>query len=91
VAEQETKALMRAAVAEGIKEALTDEELVERFWDSAFKALSTRAQAGTGKFVLGGLAGSVKRFTLFLALGFVVYTLGGWTAIAKLWAVFWSN
>jgi hypothetical protein len=91
VNEEQTKVLMRSAVAEGIKDAIKDEETVNVFWDSAFRALSTRAQARTGKFVLGGLSVFTRRVVLFLTLAFVVYTLGGWAAVVKLWSVLWST
>lgn len=82
---------LRAAVKDGIKEALRDEETVGAFWDSAFKHLQQKAQAGTGRFVLGGLGATLRRVSVFLALGFIVYSVGGWSALGKLFSVLWSS
>lgn len=89
--EDQLRALMKESVAEGIKEALKDEETVNAFWDSAFRALSTRAQTHTGKVILGGAVGTIKRVAVFTLLGFIVYSVGGWTALSKMFTIFWGN
>lgn len=89
--EDQLRALMKESVAEGIKEALKDEEAVNAFWSSAFKALSQRAQTQTGRVVLGGAMGAVRRVGIFAVLGLIVYSVGGWTALSKLVSIFWSN
>ena len=76
---------VKLAVSEGIRDVLTDEAAVAAFWSAAFKQLQSQAQQQTGKVLLGGLATITKRIALFLALGLIVYSLGGWAAVAKLW------
>lgn len=75
--------LMREAVREGLREALSD-EAVERFWTSGLSMLQRQAAQQTGRFVLGGLAGIMRKAGMFLVLGGVVYAIGGWTALATL-------
>lgn len=75
---------IQKAVADGIKGAIT-EETARQFWAAGLSVLQQQAQEKTGKFVLGGIWGAVRKLTLFLALGIAVYNVGGWTALAKIW------
>jgi hypothetical protein len=52
---------------------------------AGFRALQEEAQANTGRFVLRGLIGLVKKLSTFVVLGGMVYAIGGWTALGKLW------
>ncbi len=72
------------AVAAGIQSAMT-EDAARQFWGAGFRELQEEAQAHTGRFVLGGLAGLMKKLGTFMVLGGMVYAIGGWTALAKLW------
>jgi hypothetical protein len=81
----EEVAAVKQAVAAGIREVLADEEQLATFWGAAFKALQAQAQVQTGRFLLGSIGALAKRIGLFVALGLIVYSLGGWTAVSKLW------
>lgn len=76
---------MKAAVADGVKSALSDPETVTKFWDGAFEVLNRHASQKTGELVLGGLKGLLKRGAIFLVVGLVVYNVGGWAALVALW------
>lgn len=75
---------MSHAVAAGIQSAMT-EDAARQFWGAGFRELQEEAQAHTGRFVLGGLAGLMKKLGTFMVLGGMVYAIGGWTALGKLW------
>lgn len=75
---------MSHAVAAGIQSAMT-EDAARQFWAACFRALQEEAQANTGRFVLDGLIGLVKKLSTFVVLGGMVYAIGGWTALGKLW------
>lgn len=81
---------MQEAVAEGIKSAI-NEETASAFWSAGFNALQKQATEHAGRFVLGGLWGIARRISMFLLLGGVVYAIGGWTALAKLWHALFSG
>lgn len=85
----ELAAAVRQAVAEGIKAAVRDPDTVAEFWGSGLKQLQAGAARQTGAFVLGGLRGVGLRLFQFLILGSIVYSLGGWAAVAKLWNGIW--
>jgi len=72
------------AVAAGLKNAVTEDTAV-LFWSAGLTALRKTAAEHTGRFVLGGLRGLLSKLGLFLALGSLVYALGGWSALAGLW------
>ena len=72
---------MAKAVRDGIREGISD-GTAEAFWAAGFKVLQKQAADHTGRFVLGGLWGLVRRISVFLALGGVIYALGGWSALA---------
>lgn len=72
------------AVAAGIQSVMT-EDAARQFWGAGFRELQEKAQAHTGRFVLDGLKGLVKKLSTFVVLGGMVYAIGGWTALGKLW------
>ncbi len=77
-----------SAVSNGVKTAIT-EETATAFWAAGLTALQKQATEHAGRFVIGGLWGLLRRASLFLMLGGIVYALGGWTALAALFkAVF---
>ena len=76
---------IRSAVAEGIRDVLKDEQTLEAMWASAFGQLQIQARAKTGEFILGGLWAVLTKAVMFLALGYLVYLFGGWTALSALW------
>lgn len=62
------EAKMAAAVREGIKGAMT-EETAAAFWAAGLTVLQKQATQHAGRFVLGGLWGSFRKASLFMALG----------------------
>lgn len=76
---------MQHAVRAGLRDALTDREVLALFWGSAFEAMQSRATRETGRFVLGGIRGAAsKAFWLFI-LGAIAFQFGGWTAVQAAW------
>lgn len=75
--------LMASSVRRAIRESLT-EETAELFWGAGLKVLQKQATDHAGRFVIGGLFGLLRRASMFLVLGGVVYAIGGWTALAGL-------
>ncbi len=72
---------MANAVRTGIAGAL-NEQTAELFLSAGLSVLQERASERTGRFVLGGLAGLIRKLAVFLMLGSIVYAVGGWQAIA---------
>lgn len=69
---------IRAAVAEGIRDAVSDPAL----WDAAGKAMREQAQSAAGGWLLGGVRVLLTRAAWALAIVAGIYALGGWTAVA---------
>ena len=65
---------MAEAVTAGIAEAITN--------------LESQATQRVGGFVLGGVAGLIKRAVIFLMLGSIVYAVGGWEGLAVMFKKF---
>lgn len=84
------EARIAAAVATGLKSAIT-EETATAFWSAGLTALQKQATEHAGRFVIGGLWGLVRKASLFLMLGGIVYALGGWTALAALFKAFFGR
>lgn len=86
-----TKQVVREAVADGMREVLTDDEVLNKFLTALVKQLQSAATKNTGKFVLGSVRAVIARGSTFLLLGMLVYSIGGWAAVAKLWQSMFSN
>ena len=84
------EASMSAAVKRGIEEAMT-EEMAAVFWGAGLRVLQRSASEHTGRFVIGGLWGLARKASVFLLLGGLVYSVGGWTALAKFWHAIWTG
>ncbi len=69
---------IRAAVAEGIRDAVSDPAL----WEAAGKAMRNQAQSAAGGWLLGGVHALLTRAAWALAIVAGIYALGGWTAVA---------
>lgn len=82
---ERTALVVRTAVAEGIRDVLKDKGAVDLFWSAAYEQLHQSAAKNTGRFVLGSLRALMVRGGTLLLLGMLIYNLGGWTAVAKLW------
>lgn len=79
-----------SAVGTGIKNAMT-EDTAAAFWAAGLSVLQRQATDHAGRFVLGGLWGLVRKASLFLMLGGIVYALGGWAALAALIKALYSS
>lgn len=76
------------AVRDGIKGAM-NEETAAAFWSAGLTLLRKQATERAGQAVIGGLWSLMQRIMLFLFLGGLVYSVGGWSALANLFkAVF---
>lgn len=87
---QHMRDLMREAVREGLRDTVND-EAIERFWAGGLTMLQRQATQHAGRFVLGGLIGILRKAGMFLALGGVVYAVGGWSALAALMKTLFSG
>ena len=87
----ELDTLMRRAVADGMREVITDPEAMDAVWSSAARSLQRSAKERAGGLVLGAMSGLVSKLALFLALGGIVYAIGGWAALGKLWAALFAT
>lgn len=86
----DVKAAAQHGGAAALRDVMQDREAVEAFWSAAFGALASYGQQQTGKLVLGGIKGLLSRGLLFMVLGLLVYSVGGWALLAALWKAFWS-
>lgn len=75
---------LAGAMAKAVSQSMT-EEVAKEFWAAGIKVLREQAAQRTGRFVLGGLGGLASRVGTFILLGGLVYAIGGWAALAKLW------
>ena len=86
--------MVRKAVAEGVRDAVTNKETIAIFVQVALSAavvqLHEQAKASTGKWILGAMWAAVRKGSMFIGLGLLIYSVGGWTAVAKLWHVLWG-
>lgn len=78
------------AVRDGISSSF-NEENAKLFWTAGLNLLQEQASTHAGRFVLGGLWGLLRKLSMFLLLGGIVYAVGGWTALLKLWNVLFSS
>lgn len=76
---------MQHAVRAGLRDALTDKEVLALFWGSAFEAMQSRATRETGRFVLGGIRGVASKAFWLLILGAIAFQFGGWAAVQAAW------
>lgn len=88
--EEQLAAAVRSAVADAIREVLADKEAVGAFWGAAFAQLQERATTRTGRWVLGSVSAAASKLWMAVALSMLLYSLGGWAAVAKLWHSLWS-
>lgn len=83
-------ARIAAAVSKGIAEAVTD-ETARKFWGTGLSVLQEEATNHAGRFVVGGVMGLARKALMFLFLGSIVYALGGWAGLARLWQVLFQG
>ncbi len=85
------KGKTKEALSEAIREAMRDKDACAVFWGSAGDALMNYGQQQTGKLVIGGIKGVVSRLGMFMVLGLIVYSVGGWAALAAVWKAIWPT
>ena len=78
---EEMAAVMRDAVAEGIRAAVSDPAL----WSAAGDAMQQQATKAAGGWLFSGLRAAMSRIGWVLVIGLAVYMVGGWTALVKAW------
>lgn len=81
----------RLALGQTIKDVIADDEAMDNLWSSAFNSLQRSAQTHTSRVLFSGLKAIASRMMLFVALGLIVYSIGGWSALVKLWSVVWHQ
>lgn len=86
---QITNEAVKNGIKDGLKEAI-NEETASAFWAAGFNALQKQATNHAGRFVIGGITGIFSKLFTFLALGGLVYAIGGWAALAKMWHGLWA-
>lgn len=72
-----------SAVQSGIQGAMNG-QTAAAFWGAGLDLLQKQATQRAGQIVIGGLWGLLQRIMLFLMLGGLVYSVGGWSALATL-------
>lgn len=78
---------MTASTERAIRNVLEDEHALQGFASSLVNAVQAIAREKTGGVVLGAIGGLFSKLALFVMLAGIVYVLGGWAAIPKLWAL----
>ncbi|CDN87334.1 hypothetical protein BN948_01754 [Hydrogenophaga intermedia] len=73
------------AVEKGIGKAMNHEN-AKAFWMAGLDVLRTEAQDHAGRIVIGGIRGLISKAFTFLVLGGIVYAVGGWSALGRLWS-----
>ena len=69
---------IRQAVAEGIRDAVSDPAV----WEAAGQAMREQAQSAAGGWLLGGLRVVFNRLAWVAVILGGIYMLGGWGAVA---------
>lgn len=72
-----TEDKLREAVAQGIREAVSDPEL----WTQMLKAVQAHAQQEAGGWLFGGIKAALSKIAWVVVLGTGIYLLGGWTGL----------
>jgi hypothetical protein len=73
--------IMRDAVAEGIRAAVSDPKL----WAAAGEAMQQRAASATGGWLIGGIRSALSRLGWLVFIGLGIYMVGGWAALGAAW------
>ena len=72
-----TEDQLREAVAQGIREAVSDPEL----WTQMLKAVQAHAQQEAGGWLFGGIKAALSKIAWVVVLGTGIYLLGGWAGL----------
>lgn len=77
MAEPITTDNLSAAVAQGLREAISDPS----FWKAASEAMQQHAKSEAGGWLLGSVRALLSKLFLFLLAGMLIYSVGGWSAL----------
>lgn len=79
---ERTESIVRAAVADGIRDVLADQEAVAQFWRTALMQVQDHAKREAGGVVFGAL----KKMATVAMLLILAYSVAGAAGVAKAWA-----
>jgi len=82
---------LKRAVAEGIREALHDPDIMDEFWEHAFGRLQRDSTDYAKSFLWSGFKQLVGKAVTFFILGMLIYSIGGWQAVHRIWLLMWGN
>jgi hypothetical protein len=83
VTEARALAIKPEQVAEAVELGLMRAVSNPLFWTRATDAMQAHAAREAGGWLLGSVAVVLRKLALFALVGFGIYSLGGWTAVAK--------
>lgn len=72
-------------VAAGMRSVVEDEDLFDLVASRAAGAFRRSATRAGGELLIDGLSGLARRAALFVVLGVLVYSLGGWAGLVAAW------
>lgn len=75
---------MKAAVSDGIREALTP-EAARAFARAALEEVREQATVHTGRFILDGIRAAFKRLLWVAVFLGAMYWVGGWSLFVTVW------
>lgn len=75
---------MRAAVHEGFRDLLADDDVVDKLFERAFAVLKKNAATASGEFLIDSAWAVAKKVFWFTVAGIIVYMAGGWGAVVGL-------
>lgn len=81
---------MRVAVAEGVTAAMTEEN-AQRFVQAVLTEMQKAATMKAGEVAGSVLKAALGKLVMFLVLGSIVYSWGGWSALAAMGKFFASS
>lgn len=82
-----TKDDITQAMRAGFVAALHDEDT----WAAAARGIRRRAHREAGNLMVDALTGALKKLLLFAVAGLLVYSIGGWSALAGAWKAIWGG
>lgn len=71
------------AVEQGLMRAVSNPE----FWTRATNAMQAHAARQAGGWLIGSIGAAMKKAVMVAVVVFGIYSVGGWSALAKAWAM----
>lgn len=81
---------MAQSVKDGITAAMT-EEAAKQFWMTGWKVLQEQTKVRAGGWVIDGVSGGLKRILTLALVVAILYALGGWHLVVKVWEALTSS